>query len=171
MIFLRKHVLVVAMVCNSTKWLHQVMHQNTLFWKNHNLCQLIYGSRCWIPLPLPPLGHRTATAHMAFFPSFLFAPLHPAHSPSLLGTNLALRGPLSGSLASSGGRGRAQLHMSLAGPFSHAAPGLGNFPFPLGSSKVFLHFQALHISHVPNQINHSHSCASFEEASCLHLVR
>ena len=129
---------------------------------------MIYGGRCRIPLPLPPLGHRTATARVAFFP---FAPLHPARSPSPLGANLALGGPLSGSLASSGGRGRARLHMSSAGPFSRAAPGLGHLPFPLGSSKVFLHFRALHVSRVPNQINHSHSCASFEEAGCLRLVR
>ena len=35
---------------DSTKWLHQVMHQNTLFWKHHNLMSL-----AWIQMILVPM--------------------------------------------------------------------------------------------------------------------
>ena len=48
---------------DSTKWLHQVMHQNTLFWKNHNLM-----SFAWIHMILVPMR-----PHFSLLSSYVLA--------------------------------------------------------------------------------------------------
>ena len=105
----------------------------------------------WLLLdsPAPPLGPPHCHHSHGFPPPPSPSPPVPCSflSPPL-GVNLALlRGPLSDSIASSG------MTLSLAGPFSCAAPSSGHLPFPSASPKVFLHFQALHLIRVVEEID------------------
>jgi hypothetical protein len=110
--------------------------------------------------PAPASFGATAPPPLAWLPSphtFPFAPCAPLVPFRPLGPNLAPSEDLFRAVLPLLARLRHRL-----GPSRVRLPVWGIYLFHRALPKVFFHFRALHLSRVPNQINHSHGCASFE---------